>query len=64
MIPRGLHLQATDFSRYFSRAKATEIHERWHDCPHCGCSLDRDTRVLREHCDTRKAPQSSDKHNE
>ena len=19
-----------------------ELHERWHDCPHCGCSLDRD----------------------
>jgi putative transposase len=19
-----------------------KLHERWHDCPHCGCSLDRD----------------------
>ena len=19
-----------------------QLHERWHDCPHCGCCLDRD----------------------
>ncbi|NEP24921.1 zinc ribbon domain-containing protein, partial [Moorena sp. SIO3I6] len=19
-----------------------KLHVRWHDCPHCGCSLDRD----------------------
>ncbi|NEO46985.1 MAG: transposase, partial [Moorea sp. SIO4A3] len=28
-----------------------KLHVRWHDCPHCGCSLDRDSAkpTLREH---------------
>lgn len=28
-----------------------KLHERWHECPHCGCSLDRDSAspMLREH---------------
>ena len=24
-----------------------KLHIRWHDCPHCGCSLDRDTNAAR-----------------
>ncbi|NEQ71285.1 MAG: transposase, partial [Symploca sp. SIO2D2] len=28
-----------------------KLHIRWHNCPHCGCSLDRDvpSEPLREH---------------
>lgn len=36
------------------------IADRWHSCPHCGCELNRDTRVLREAQLHRKlAPQCS-----
>lgn len=41
VIPVSTHNTSQDCSSCGEKVPK-KLHERWHDCPHCGCSLDRD----------------------
>src|SRR4028118_410777 len=41
VVPVSAHNTSQDCSSCGEKVPK-KLHERWHDCPHCGCSLDRD----------------------
>jgi len=41
VVPVSAHNTSQDCSSCAEKVPK-KLHQRWHDCPHCGCSLDRD----------------------
>jgi len=41
VVPVSAHNTSQDCSNCDEKVPK-KVHKRWHDCPHCGCSLDRD----------------------